>query len=205
MSQQEEQQGSQELLDEKEKVDESSRAKRKYFRMDESEDDKEVSDCTCGGCQNCNVRYYKREEEEARKEEEEARKKEEKDPLEKEKDCPSNCGNCPICLESVGTFFLERANDFKKKIDLKESGKLTCAESEKFCVESNLDFETKSDCHDGECRECNTCLEKEHEQLLKKEKENLLKEQEEEENLSPGERNLNILLSIAKSMSPTPN
>jgi hypothetical protein len=48
-------------------------------------------------------------------------------------------------------------------------------------------------------------LEKEHEQLLKKEKENLLKEQEEEENLSPGERNLNILLSIAKSMSPTPN
>jgi hypothetical protein len=143
-----------------------------------------------------------------KREEEEARKKGEKDPLlltaskGEANDCPSNCGNCPICLESVGTFYLERANDFKKKIDLKESGKLTCA---KFAVESNPDFEAKSDCPDGECRQCNTCLEKEHEELLKKEKENLLKEQEEEENLSPGERNLNILLSIAKSMSPTPN
>ncbi len=126
---------------------------------------------------------------------------------EKEQDCSGNSGNCPICLESLGTFYLERANDFKKKIDLKESGKLTCAESEKYAVESNPDFEARSDCPDGECRQCNTCLEKEHEELLKKEKETLLKqtEEEEEENLSPGERNLNILLSIAKSMSPTPN
>jgi hypothetical protein len=46
-------------------------------------------------------------------------------------------------------------------------------------------------------------LEKEHEELLKKEKENLLKQQqeEEEENLSPRERDLNILLSIAKSLA----
>jgi hypothetical protein len=181
-------------LDEKEEC-ESSPAKKKQSvgtQMDESEDhdDKRFSISAKN-----------------KREEEEARKKGEKDPLlltaskGEANDCPSNCGNCPICLESVGTFYLERANDFKKKIDLKESGKLTCAESEKFCVESNPDFETKSDCPDGECRECNTCLEKEHEQLLKKEKENLLKEQEEEENLSPGERNLNILLSIAKSLA----
>ncbi len=170
--------------------------------MDESEDDKEVSDCICGGCQNCNVRECKREEEEARK-------KEEKDPLnltasEKEQDCPDNCGNCPICLQELGTLYLKRANDFNKKIDLKESGKLTCAESEKFSVESNPDFEARSDCPDGECRQCNTCLEKEHEHLLKKEKENLFKQQEEEEEeeekLSPRERDLNILLSIAKSL-----
>jgi hypothetical protein len=121
------------------------------------------------------------------------------------KECPSNCGNCPICLEELGVFFLKRAENFKNNIDLKESGKLTCAESEKFCVESNLDFEARSDCPDGECRECNTCLEKEHEHLLKKEKENLLKEEEEEEKLSPRERDLNILLSIAKLLLPTPN
>ncbi len=193
MSQQEDSQDSQELLDENEEC-ESSPAKKKQSvgtQMDESEDDDDKRFSIISA-------KNKREEE--------------KDPLnltasEKEQDCPSNCGNCPICLESVGTFYLERANNFKKKIDLKESGKVTCAESEKFCVESNPDFETKSDCPDGECKECNTCLEKEHEQLLKKEKENLLKqkEEEEEENLSPGERNLNILLSIAKSMSPTPN
>ncbi len=197
MSQQEEQQDSQELLDEKEEC-KSSPAKKKQSvgtQMDESEDDDDKRFSISS---------------KNKREEKEARKKEEKDPInltasEKEKDCPGNCGNCPICLESVGTFYLERANDLKKKIDLKESGKLTCAESEKFCVESNPDFEARSDCPDGECRQCNTCLEKKHEKLLKKEKENLLKQQEEEENLSPRERDLNILLSIAKSMSPTPN
>jgi hypothetical protein len=195
MSQQEDSQDSQELLDEKEEC-ESSPAKKKQSvgtQMDESEDDDDKRFSISA---------------KNKREEEEARKKGEKDPLlltaskGEANDCPSNCGNCPICLESVGTFYLERANDFKKKIDLKESGKLTCAE--KFAVESNPDFEARSDCPDGECRQCNTCLEKEHEELLKKEKENLLKQQqeeEEEENLSPRERDLNILLSIAKSLA----
>jgi hypothetical protein len=161
---QEQEQDSQELLDKKEGGNKnteckSSLAKKKQAvgtQMEESKDDDNVSDCICGGCQDCNVIEYKREKEEARK-------KEEKDPLdltaskkaeEEEKDCPSNCGSCPICLKELEVFYLKRAENFKKKIDLKESGKLTCADSEKFCVESNPDFEERSDCPDGKCGGC---------------------------------------------------